>query len=169
MQSKRNVMQKKKRKKMQEKMKMHERNKKIKCRGGYARNKGGAGIKKVELGQKRGGQALGPGECEPNRSGSSEPDRFRISYKGQAPVFLVTFSHLSLSSLFLERESLQQTHLLWLPLSFRCGGLPAQQGGADAPANSNASFFEIEPSFRIPFLRRGQIWPRNFGKSFQMS
>ena len=52
---------------------------------------GGVGIKKVQLGQKKKWTGAGPGECEPNRSGSSEPDRFSSIIYRPKTVFFVTF------------------------------------------------------------------------------
>ena len=90
MQSKRNVMQ-KKGKKMQEKMRMQERNKN-KMQGGAGSNMGGARIKKKDIGPKKREEALlGLWEREPNRFGSSEPDRFRIVYIKGFPVFFCHF------------------------------------------------------------------------------
>jgi len=64
-------------------------------------------LKKKEIGPRKKRGTVGLGESEPNRSGSSEPDRFMISYlKGDDWFFLFIFQLLSLSSFFLEREAL---------------------------------------------------------------
>ena len=59
---------------------------------------------KKDIGPKRGrGALLGFGRKKPNRSGSSEPDRFRISYlKGDGRFYFSFFPILSLSSSFLD-------------------------------------------------------------------
>ena len=71
--------------------------------GGAGSNTGGTGIKK-DIGPKRErGALLGLRESEPNRSGSSEPNRFRISYLKACSGFFLIFS-FSFSLFLLSRE-----------------------------------------------------------------
>jgi len=63
-------------------------------------------------------------ECEPNRSGSSEPDRFRISYLKAISGFFLNFSFsLSFFPLYRERGS-----ALSLEFCHRRGFLPRRVG-----------------------------------------
>jgi len=79
---------------------------KIKCRGVQAVIWGVQELKKTEMGQKKAAGAAGLGERKPNRSGSSEPDRFRIVYIKGFPVFFLIFLFFLFLLSFIEREAL---------------------------------------------------------------
>ena len=158
--------------------KMHERNKNKMRREVQAVIWGVQELKKVELGQKKKWTGAGPGECEPNRSGSSEPDRFRISYLKAIFGFFSHFFFFFLflpSFFFISRErgsafSLESGHLLRLGGRFRRGGRRATRGRAAAPEvkTSFFLFFFLSTSFYLLFLILGSKIVYNHHKSLDL-
>jgi len=129
-------------------------------------------LKKSDWAMKRERHA-GPWEKEPNRSGSSEPDRFKISYLKAISGFFFIFS-FSFSFFSLSRQRGSALSLEFRPSSPAGRPVPARwpashHGCASAPdAKQSPCFYFFHPFSSIP-SPLSDSWLKNFNRPTQIS
>ena len=117
------------------------------------------------MGQKKKWTGAGPGECEPNLTGSREPDRFRIIIKRESgPVFL--FFPFSFSFFFISRERGSALSLEFRSSSAAGWPVPVRwptshRGCAAAPDAKQSSFFNFFRSFSSIHSPLYDSWPKS--------